>query len=160
VDPFTGEGSLLVDTNLLLLWLIGHVDKSQIEKFKRTSAYTEDDFELLAVLIACYQSIVVTPHVLTEVSNLIGNLNGRLRNDALLALGAMVPTFVEEFASSNMTVKRPLFLRLGLTDAAIEGVTARPLTVLTDDLDLYVALSRTSIRAFNFNHIRTGAWSS
>ena len=38
----TRGSGLLVDTNLLLLYLIGRTNKNRISKFKRTQAYTID----------------------------------------------------------------------------------------------------------------------
>jgi hypothetical protein len=38
---------ILVDTNLLLLYLIGRTNRHRISRFKRTQAYTIEDFDLL-----------------------------------------------------------------------------------------------------------------
>jgi predicted nucleic acid-binding protein len=47
----------------------------------------------------------------------------------------------------------------GLADAAIAAVAlTRQCTVLTDDLDLYLALSREDISVINFNHLREQEW--
>ncbi len=40
---------LLIDTNLLVLYLVGRTNKHRIEVFKRTSTYTIQDYELLEV---------------------------------------------------------------------------------------------------------------
>ena len=40
---------VLVDTNLLLLYVVGVYDPSRIERWNRTRAFPEDDFELLVV---------------------------------------------------------------------------------------------------------------
>ena len=69
IHKHLGNG-LLVDTNLLLLHLIGRTNKNRILKFKRTQAYTIEDFELLERFIAEFKILITTPHVLTEVSNL------------------------------------------------------------------------------------------
>ena len=69
---------LLVDTNLLLLYLIGRTNRNRISKFKRTQAYTIEDFDLLHRFMAEFKTLITTPHVLTEVSNL-GDLYGQER---------------------------------------------------------------------------------
>jgi hypothetical protein len=42
---------VLVDSNLLVLFLVGKVNKRRILDFKRTQNFTIEDFELLARLI-------------------------------------------------------------------------------------------------------------
>ena len=66
---------VLVDTNLLLLLLAGTVDRALIAKWKRTSTYDDDDFELLSDLLESHHGLVITPHVATEVSNLATSLS-------------------------------------------------------------------------------------
>ena len=51
IDQHCGSG-LLVDTNLLLLYLIGRTNKYRIPKFKRTQAYTIEDFDVLERFMA------------------------------------------------------------------------------------------------------------
>ena len=43
---------LLLDTNLLVLFLVGRANKRRIADFKRTQAYTVEDYELLESLVA------------------------------------------------------------------------------------------------------------
>lgn len=58
---------VLVDTNLLLLYVVGAYSPRWIGRFKHTSAFTEDDFELLGRLMGQFQTVVTTPHVLTDL---------------------------------------------------------------------------------------------
>ena len=67
---------VLVDTNLLVLYLIGQVNRKRILSFKRTQTYTLDDFDLLARLIAWFGKLVTTPHILTQASDL-ADLKGK-----------------------------------------------------------------------------------
>ena len=61
---------IVVDTNLLLLLVIGITDRSLIAKHKRTRSFEAEDFDLLVSVLAGYDQVVVTPHIMTEVSNL------------------------------------------------------------------------------------------
>ena len=61
---------VLINANLLVLYLVGSTNKNRIPTFKRTQVYTIEDFELLQGLIAYLGDVITTPHVLTEVSNL------------------------------------------------------------------------------------------
>lgn len=150
--------AILVDTNLLVLLLVGLVDERQIESFKRTRQYTIEDYRLLSRLLAGFSEILATPHVFTETNNLLGHLHEPRRTAARLALRTLVETAHEEFRPSRELVVHPAFARLGLTDAAILSAQGEGVAVLTDDFDLYVSLEAAGAEVWNFNHIRTGAW--
>ncbi len=55
-----GNG-LLVDTNLLLLYIVGKTNPNRISNFKRTSRYTVEDFELLDGIMAQFKTLITTP---------------------------------------------------------------------------------------------------
>ena len=62
---------VIVDSNLLLLLIVGSASMSYIDKHKRLSgAYSIEDFSTLGKIISEFSEIVSIPHVLTEVSNL------------------------------------------------------------------------------------------
>jgi len=69
IHKHRGRG-LLVETNLLLLYLIGRTNQNQISKFKRTQVFTIEDFDLLGRFMGKFKTLITTPHVLTELSNL------------------------------------------------------------------------------------------
>src|SRR4051794_35937703 len=74
---------VVVDTNVLLLYLVGRFDRSRITTFKNTNQYVDDDFRLAEVLIGSFARIIVTPNILTEVSNLAGQLGEPARSKLL-----------------------------------------------------------------------------
>jgi hypothetical protein len=51
-------------------------------------------------------------------------------------------------------VRRTEYRRLGLADAALLCVADSGATILTDDVDLYLAAVRAGLKAINYNHIR------
>lgn len=65
---------VLVDANILLLFFIGSYDTKLITRFKRTSRFTVRDYELVGNFLAAFERRITTPHILTEVSNLAGQL--------------------------------------------------------------------------------------
>jgi hypothetical protein len=69
---------VLVDTNLLLVYFVGAFDPALIPKFKRTRMYTLEDHPLLVRVLGFFEKVVTTPHILTEVSNLAGQLPSHL----------------------------------------------------------------------------------
>jgi hypothetical protein len=150
--------TLFVDTNLLLVLLVGALDLSQVDRFKRTRAYSREDYALLAAFVGEFQRMLTTPNVLTEVSNLLGQLAEPLRRRALVALGVLTGEFGEKYVPSKELVVNPFFSVLGLADASIIHSIDESVTVLTDDLQLYVRLSSAGVDAINFNHLRAGSW--
>src|SRR5271157_3903853 len=61
---------VLVDTNLLVLFLVGRVNRQRILNFKRTGDFTIEDYDLLVRLIDWFGKLIATPHVLSQVSDL------------------------------------------------------------------------------------------
>ena len=75
IEKHQGKGAL-VDANLLVLFLVGAINKQRILSFKRTQDFTIQDFELLARLIDWFGKIFATHHVLSQASDL-ADLSGR-----------------------------------------------------------------------------------
>ena len=158
IEKHRGTG-VLIDSNLLVLHLVGTVNRERIKTFKRTQAYTLEDFELLEGLISCLGRLFTTPHVLTEVSNLTGSLSGRELAEMRILIRFAVDEMQESFDESKTLVRHACFERLGLADAAIATLCERGMLVLTSDLDLYIALQTRGADAVNFSHIRSLGWS-
>lgn len=150
--------AVFIDTNLLLVLLIGALDPAQVDRFKRTRKYSREDYALLAAFVSQYKRVVTTPNVLTEVSNLAGQLTGPLRERAFLALGVLVSQYEERFHPSRELILHDSFPVLGLADTSVISAVDNTITVLTDDLPLYLRLSAAGIEAINFNHLRSGSW--
>ncbi|HZR31511.1 MAG TPA: hypothetical protein VFA76_06630 [Terriglobales bacterium] len=154
---FESKGAL-VDTNLLLLLLIGFYDRTLIGNFKRVAAYTLEDFLLLAWLLEKkFKTSVTTPHVLTEVSNLAGQIQENRKAGCFKQFVETFCTFTELTSTSFSATARPEFPYLGLTDCVIAEWASHYL-VITDDLPFWDALGKAGLDALNFNHIRTMAW--
>ncbi len=149
---------LLVDTNLLLLYVVGLCDPGHISSFKRTSIYTRDDFELLTRIVAYFDVAATTPHVLTEVSNFLGQLPSGLKNPCLAVFRQVIPRLQEAHRPATSLCNHPHFFQLRLTDTGISEVAAGSYLVLTDDLPLYHLLAGSGRDALNFNHLRVANW--
>ncbi len=149
---------LLVDTNLLVLYVVGLLGPRQITSFKRTSAYEPDDFDLLARVMERFETVATTPHVLTETSNLLGQLPGKTAAQGRAVLSQLVPLLHETHRPALVLSKHPQFQQFGLTDAGIDEVASGTYLVLTDDLPLYHYLAGQGQDAINFNHLRPANW--
>ncbi len=149
---------LLVDTNLLLLYFIGAYDPERISRFERTMAFTIDEFLLLAMFLGLFEKIITTPNILTEVSNLSGQLPENLRAFFWEDFAGRMLDLQESYTPSTTISASPHFTKFGLTDSGIVGLVKDKYLVLTDDLKLAAYLQNLDIDVINFNHIRAIAW--
>ena len=149
---------LFIDTNLLLLYFIGAYDPERVPRFKRTATFTEDEFLLLAMLFNAFEKIITTPNVLTEVSNLSGQLPENLRTLFWGDFAKRIPGLNEHYTLSSTISSSSHFTKFGLTDSGIVDLVKDKYLVLTDDLRLFGYLQNLGIDAINFNHVRSLAW--
>ncbi|WP_313057767.1 hypothetical protein [Stutzerimonas nitrititolerans] len=146
--------TVLIDTNLLLVLVVGWFDPKLLTAHKNTCMYRIEDFELLCLYIEGYDKIVVTPNTLTEVSNLISQIGRPYKTSLRAFLGEFCEKTLECYVPSSSVGKLPQMVSLGLTDAAILGVDIPIDLFLTADLDLYLAGLERGLPIENFTHIR------
>jgi rRNA-processing protein FCF1 len=160
-DPwseFDTQAGLLIDTNLLVLFIVGSVNLNRIENFKRTRQYSKSDYQLLVRVLGCFEALYTLAHVMAEVSNLT-DLTGSERLRARHMLKEMLAVLREPEMASVRAAQGPTYESLGLVDSAISAVAREhKCAVLTDDLDLYLALSREGTAVLNFTHLRARVW--
>jgi hypothetical protein len=149
---------LLVDANLLVLYTVGLVSPDRINKFKRTSRYDRDSFDLLLRVMERFKKVYTVAHIMAEVSNLT-DLSGRERLEARRILASAIAIFHEPHVPSHQAVGGSPYEDLGLTDSAISVVAReKKCTVLTDDFPLYLSLARENLPVVNFTHLRQLDW--
>ena len=156
-DPASAYRSkgLIIDSNLLLLFFVGLHDRTWIEKFKRTAQFTVEDFELLVDFIRQFKEVVTTPSILTEVSNLLGQLPDKLRYAFYAAIRQGLKNLDEHYTPSQGLGDEKAFPKFGLTDTAILQAASGKYLVLTDDFRLAQYLLGQNVDVINFNHLRT-----
>lgn len=152
------RSGVLVDTNLLLVYFIGLYDRisgyQAINSFRYTKGkYSTGDFNLLFTLLERFNSQVVTPHILTEVSNMLGHLSDPARETCFELLKRTIPSLHEHSVSSERLSEDEAFTKFGITDTSILEA-AEPYLVLTDDHRLAGYLDKIGIDALNFQHIK------
>lgn len=159
IEKYRRKG-VLVDTNILLLYVVGSFDRKIISEFKHTNSYTVEDFDAAVLVIESFDTRATTPNVLTEVSNLTGHLCYYIKGECFDFFAKGITLLNEHYLLSGEISTMPEFRRFGLTDAGILSLARDRYLVLTDDLPLYHYLISTGIDALNFNHIRTFFWDS
>jgi hypothetical protein len=143
---------ILLDSNLLLLFLIGSFERRRIEQFKRTSDFSEADFDILANLLTAFRTIVTTPHVLTEVSNLANALPENLKPLWAEHFALQTGSLMEVFEPAAEVMRQLSFGAFGLTDAAIHGA-AQDTLILTEDFRLSGFLRFQGVAVLNFRDL-------
>lgn len=148
------SGPLLLDANLLLLYVVGCASTDYIPNYKRLKAFRLEDFFILRDMISNASSIRSTPNILTEVSNLSVHIQEPAQSEIRKYLRNIVRVLEETFVPSITAVQQNEFTWLGLTDAAIIWLAAEKTTVMSADLKLCQALHAKGLKALNFNHYR------
>lgn len=149
---------MFIDTQLLVLLVVGETDKALISKHGRTKAYRVEDYERLVRLInETNHQVFVTPNTLTEASNLLAQDRREEpdRSHIFGVLQALIERTQEEVVESKTAARNRNFKRLGLTDAVLLEAVSASNPLVTTDLDLYLAASaKESGAAYNFTHYR------
>lgn len=155
---FKGK-AILLDSNLLLVFLSGFLGTRIFKSFKRISKYEFSDYELLVQLMGSFTVLLTTPHILTEVSNLAGSLTGSYRRDWDLNFAALVRSektrigVRERWTSAVELSEMPEFLPFGIADTALTQLSSEAL-VVTEDHRLSGFLRSRGISVLNFGDLR------
>jgi rRNA-processing protein FCF1 len=151
------HNGLLLDTNLFLVYAVGLFSPKLISEFKRTLTYSAADFRMLTDYMARFRRVITTPHVVTEVTDLLDTLN-RSRNFRLFATLRQVLLKFEEIhqPSAQIAARQPMrFDKFGLADSALVELASQNYLVMTDDLPLFGYLESLGLPVINFNHLRS-----
>lgn len=132
--------AVVVDTQLLVLLIVGLADRAFIRRHKRLApVYAEAHFEALRAMLASAPRLVCTAHVLTETSNLLRQIADPMRSEIMATFKQFIDLTDERHVPGARAAEDPFFVRLGLTDVAILSLDPKEVQVLTVDHDLYRA---------------------
>lgn len=126
------KDGLLIDTNLLLVMVIGGVDEGRyIEKSKRLSGFCIEDYINLWRLVAEYKAVWITPYIAAEVSNLI-DLDGDVGARIFDLAREVFNQFKQIDSSISDDSKGSFFIEFGLTDNSIINLS-KTIDIVTND---------------------------
>jgi len=157
IEKYRNKG-IVVDTNLLLVYLVGLYSPDQISEFKRTKAYTIDEFHLLRAVLSHFRLLVTTPNILTEVSNLGSQLPRSHIKGYFQEFRQQLQLLSENYVPASSVCACPYFEQYGLTDSVIAVLSQNQYLVLTADARLAYLLEDLGVDVLNFNHIRYLVW--
>lgn len=145
---------ILLDTNLLLLFVVGTTSRDYISKHKRLTQFTVEDFDTLVQVIARAPEVLLLPNTLTETSNLAAYIGDPAKTEIFRVLHTVISKSQEQYVRSSVAAERQEFFRLGLTDSALVEASTDEVAILTTDFNLYHAALIKGSPAINFNHLR------
>lgn len=151
------SAGVLVDTNLLLLLFVGRYDRDLVGTFKRTRnrGFGPADFDRFANVVVQFDALITTPHILTEVSNLMGSLTGRARDGCFELFGRSIAALSERRTAGATLAGDTAFVKVGVADTSIlEAASRKTYLVFTEDAPLYDRLLQRGVDVVNYNHIR------
>jgi hypothetical protein len=157
--PRYRQKGILIDTNILLLYFVGTVNRERISRFNRTQQFVPEDYDLLVQVLNYFQKVITTPNILTEVNSLANQLGEPERSQCFAIFAQGISVVLDEFyIESRVAATSEKFTKFGLTDCGILKLAREQYLVLTDDLKLAVYLQKEEIDTINFNNIRVYGW--
>ena len=134
------EKAVVIDTNLLILFLVGATDPEYIRKHRRLyPTYNVQHFELVRSRLLLAPKLICTAHILTEASNLARQIANPMRSEIMATFKRFIDLAEERQVPGVQAADEPFFFRLGLTDAAILSLDPAGVQVLTVDHDFHIA---------------------
>ncbi|MDF5717483.1 MAG: PIN domain-containing protein [Rhizonema sp. NSF051] len=152
------QKGILIDTNILLLWFVGSVNRSRISQFNRTEQFLPEDYDLLIQILSYFSKIITTPNILTEVNSLLNQLGEPERSQCFSIFAQFFNRLDEFYLESKNAASMDNFNKYGLTDSGIVMLAKNQYLVLTDDFKLANYLQKIGVDTINFNNIRTYGW--
>lgn len=149
------KNGVMLDTNLLVMYLIGTYNPELVPEFKRTETYTVDDFEMLQYYVSQFDKLIVTPHVLAETWNFVEKIPKHEFQDFLNKAVPFLEVCDEEQVDKNDILLSGSFSFIGVTDmGVIRAAQSRKCLVITDDLRAYAYFFENGVDTININHLR------
>ena len=153
---------LIIDSNLLILLIIGLHNESDITNHERTGSYCVDDFRFLKKVLSTTNKIILTPHIMSEVSNML--IEGKSSKSGSLINNPHFDESIKIVSNADEVYIKKEYLIENLKELASVGFTdlsiikaAKQLgcAVMTDDGRLMPWLEHHKCTATNLTRIRT-----
>jgi rRNA-processing protein FCF1 len=140
---------ILIDTNALIILILGLIDRRLIDTHKRTSIYEEQDYYDLLSVIVEIENLIVLPNVWTEVDNLLNGFNGEQKHQYITKITETIKSTSEQFMSSLIGVNSDSFFDLGLTDSLLLNLAKKCDLLITSDSNLSDYAIANGIKVFD-----------
>lgn len=145
---------LVLDTNLLVLLIVGSADISKVGG-RRLQQFSAKHFRTLVEIVEQHDAHVSTPNILTEASNLLGAGRQELARGASALLARYIVGLDEIYEPSRLLLDGKIYAKHGLADASFAALSLKGERGLTVDGPLYGMMTGFGIPVENFTHLMT-----
>ena len=150
---------IIIDTVIMLVYIVGSYDLDYISQFKRTDEYCAEDHKTISYVLSRFSRKVVTPHILAELSNLSVQARKEEREDYFKTFRGLLKRTSEDYIGKDIVLSFPLFPKIGVTDLGIiEAAKENNYLVFTNDKDLVGQAKKKGVNVLRLNDIRTLHW--
>ncbi len=158
---------LVLDANMLIVYIVGHAAPEKIQQLDITSGYDYKDYKMIKYYIerSLNKTIITTPYIVSEVVHLLGiepnrqkrgkSLNKPEAFDKTLA----VLTFSKEFTETNVKKMADKYgldaiLRFGIPDISLVEAVDNKAAFLSSDGPLCDEMTSKNLPALHYSRAR------
>lgn len=154
------KNPVILDTGPLVFLLIGLCDPSKKNAKDIWQGHTNEELDLLLKIVGNFKSILITPQILAECTNLLNQKVDSNKYEFLLKrIVKPLKEFGEIYIEKNIILDYSGFSRFGSTDIGIiECSKQKNSLIITEDHNLNVYCKSNSIPCLNFNELRPSTW--
>lgn len=145
---------ILIDTNALIILILGRINPKLINSHRRTSIYDEQDYYNLVNFINDPSKILTLPNILTEVDNLLNSDLGNNHYRYVQVFLDFLRHSSEKYFETKRIFESQQFMTLGLTDSAILEVAKDCEYLITADSKLSDFAKANSINVIDLVQIK------
>jgi len=144
---------LFIDTGPLLVLIVGRCRPSELQHIGK---YNEEDYKILLSFLRKFQRIVITPYILSELSNLVhSRLAESYFKEVILECVSRLKSFEEQQIKKGEILNKKEAQWLGFTDVSVMiSSEIQKLLVLTEDALLITECSNSGIDVIDFSSLR------
>lgn len=148
---------IILDTNILILYIVGLTSPDKISQNKKTSRYDYRHLDFIKGLVSICKGRkpIITPHLLPEVDHMLSLSSNKASSTSksryLEAAIHVIKGANEINVPAKCIMNNQAFIRFGATDISIMELAKNGYAVLTDDLILSDCLKRMKISAMTFD---------
>jgi len=126
----------ILDSEALVLFVVGLIDPRRIGTHKKTTLYTVDDFEYLRAILQNASQIVVTPNIITEVDNHLNKEAETSKYSYVREIRKFLGASFEVHEESKEVAADWLMELVGISDTAILRMATKDDYIISGDSTL------------------------
>lgn len=145
---------IIIDSNSLIVLLLGLINPSLKNKHSKTSIYNEEDYHTLVEVIKDIKSLIVLPNIWTEVDNLLNKFTGGYKDLYVQKIIQTIKETSEEYIESQSVENNYAFYDLGLTDTLILEYAKNCEMLITSDSQLSDYARANGVTVFDLKELK------